>query len=489
MPTSASPAAGQDLQTLLAVARKYLQQKNLLEAAKSYFLVTRLHPDCLEAYCQLAVVLSESNFLPEASACIQRAIQLKPKQPKLRLFQGSILKRLGRFDEAADCCRQEIQIDPTDADAHYNLGLVLQNLDRSEEAITAFQTALHLRPGYVDALLNLGLVQRQSGKTDDAIRCFQEAVRREPQNPEAHWEFGTTLLSLGEFKTGWPEYEWRWQLKNFTTPAARFSQPRWDGSELHGQRILLHCEQGYGDIIQFARYATLVARRGGEVILGCPPALSSLLKTVPGVSEIATTPGGLEFDVHAPLMSLPAIFATTVANIPATGPYLTAPPGPPAGVLPAAPGFKVGIVWAGDPANKNDRRRSVTLEHFLPLVKMPGIICYSLQVGARTADLNHPEFAGRIVELGGGFHDFADTARAVAELDLIITVDTALAHLAGALGKPVWLLLPYEAEWRWMLEREDSPWYPTMRLFRQSAPGDWKGLFERLLLALPTRAG
>jgi hypothetical protein len=364
--------------------------------------------------------------------------------------------------------------------------LVLQNLDRSEEAIAAFQTAVHLRPHYCDALLKLGFILRQNLKTTAALECFKEAARLDPHNPETHWELSTTLLSLGEFKRGWPEYEWRWRLKDFTTPPAQFPQPRWDGAALNGRRILLHCEQGYGDTIQFARYATLVARRGGEVILGCPEPLRTLLETIGGVREFTTTRSGLEFDLHAPLMSLPAILGTTLTNIPATVPYLTAPSGPLAEKLHPAPGYKIGIAWAGDPAHKNDQRRSLPLEHFLPLVKRPGILCYSLQVGGRTADLNHPEFAGKIVELGGGFRDFADTARAVAEMDLIITVDTALAHLAGALGKPVWVLLPYEAEWRWMLHREDSPWYPTMRLFRQSAPGDWKHLFERLLSALPT---
>jgi cytochrome c-type biogenesis protein CcmH/NrfG len=485
MLTSAPAPAVPELLSLLAAARKHLEQKNLLVAAKAYFEITRLHPDCLEAYCQLAVVLSETNFLPEAAACIQRAIQLHPRQPRLRLFHGGILKKLGHFREAAECCRQEIQIDPANADAHYNLGLALQNLDESAAAIAAFQNALRLRPGYVDALLNLGFIWRQNLHTAEALNCFQEAVHREPNHPEAHWELGTTWLSLGRFEAGWPEYEWRWQLKNFTTPAAQFPQPRWDGSDLNGRRILLHCEQGYGDIIQFARYAALVAGRGGKVILGCPEPLRLLLNTVPGVSEVTTKPGAIPFDVHAPLMSLPAIFGTTLATVPAAIPYLTAPSHPPETKAPTGPGLKVGIVWAGDPTHKNDRRRSAPLEHFLPLIQHPGILCHSLQVGKRTADLARPEFAGKIIELGGGFRDFSDTARAVAEMDLILTVDTAVAHLAGALGKPVWVLLPFEAEWRWMLQREDSPWYPTLRLFRQPAPGDWRHVFERVLAALP----
>jgi len=486
MLTSALPAAAPDLPSLLAAARAYQQQNNLLEAAKSYFLATRLHPDCFDAYFQLAGVLSSLNLLAEASTCIQQAIQLRPRQPKLRMFQGGLLKQLGRFNEAADCCRQEIQIDPNNADAHYNLGLVLQNLDQPQDAITAFKSAIRLRPGYIDALVNLGFVLRQNGKATDALRCFQKAVRLDPKNPESHWELATTLLSLGNFPAGWREYEWRWRLKDFTTPAAQFSQAQWDGADLGGRRILLHCEQGYGDIIQFARFATLVARRGGKVILGCPKPLCTLLNTLADVSEITTSPRDVLFDVHAPLMSLPAILGTTLANLPATIPYLTAPPASAGENIHPAEGYKIGIVWAGDPSHKNDRRRSVPLENFLSLVKTPGIVCYSLQVGKSAVDLNQPEIAGQIIDLGGGFQDFADTARAIAQMDLLITVDTAVAHLAGALGKPVWVMLPFEAEWRWMLKREDSPWYPSMRLFRQAAPGDWKELFIRLLSAVKT---
>ena len=214
-----------------------------------------------------------------------------------------MLKRLDRFAEAAACCRRELQLDPANPDAHYNLGLVLQNLDQPDEAAAAYRQALRLRPDYVDALVNLGSILRDQGRPQEALPRFEQAVERQPQNAEAHWELCTTLLALGRFERGWKEYEWRWRMKDFTTPPARYAQPLWDGSNLGGRRILLHGEQGFGDIIQFAGYATLVAARQGQVILACPAGLRPLLETVPGVHEVVTNRAALPcFDCHAPLM-------------------------------------------------------------------------------------------------------------------------------------------------------------------------------------------
>jgi Tfp pilus assembly protein PilF len=470
-----------NVRDLLAVAQRDSQQNRLIEAARNYLAVTRLQPDCFEAFCQLGIILNRLNQLNEAVPCLQTALRLNPECPQLHLFLGGILKKLGRFEAAAACCRREIEMDPANADAHYNLGLVLQNLERPEEAMAAYQKAIELRPGYADALVNLGFVLRQALKTEAALRCFEAAVRYEPQSARAHWERCATLLALGDFARGWPEYEWRWKQKNFASPPPQFSQPRWDGSALDGRRIFLYPEQGYGDTIQFARYAPLVAQRGGEVIMGCPPPLRPLMETVRGVREVATSRANLPlFDVYAPLMSLPVIFKTTLEAIPAEIPYL-APPRDDFKVENTNSGaFKVGIVWAGEPSHQNDRNRSASPACFLPLLELPGIRCHSLQVGERVKELSHPQIAGRITELGSRFRDFGDTAQAVAQMDLIISVDTCVAHLAGALGKPVWTLLPFEAEWRWLLQREDTPWYPTMRLFRQPQPGNWSLVVERI---------
>jgi tetratricopeptide (TPR) repeat protein len=468
-------------EALLRDARLHLQHRRWIEAAKGFLQVTRRQPNCFEAFWQLGLILNHLNQCDEALLCLRNAARLAPRHPKVNLVLGAVLKKLGRFEEAAACCRQETQIDPANADAHYNLGLALQNLDRLEEAAAAYQRAVDLRPDYADALVNLGSVLRQQGHPEAAADRFAEAVRQQPQNPEAHWELGSTLLSLGRFEAGWTEYEWRWKLKDFTTAPAQFAQPLWDGSDLGGRRILLHCEQGYGDTIQFARYATLVAARQGRVIVGCPQPLRGLIETIPGVSLVVTSRETLPpFDVHAPLLSLPAIFGTTLQTVPAQVPYLT----PPAtGFLPGLqkmPGLNVGIAWAGASIHRNDRNRSLALDWFQPLFRMDRIRWHSLQVGSRAADLKRLGLVETLCDLGSRFDDFGDTARAVAALDVVISVDTAVAHLAGALGKPVWTLLPFEAEWRWMTGREDSPWYPTMRLFRQASPGDWKGLLEHV---------
>jgi len=474
---------------LLRAARVHLQRRQLVEAAKGFLEVTRRQPNCLEACWQLGLILNHLNQSDEALLCLRNAARLAPDHPKLNLLMGAVLKKLRRFEEAAVCCRREIQLDPGNADAHYNLGLVLQNLDRLEEAAGAYQRTLELRPDYADALVNLGTVLRQQSKPEAAARRFEEAILREPQNAEAHWELCATLLSLGRFEAGWKEYEWRWKLKDFTTPPAQFEQPLWDGSDLDGRRILLHCEQGFGDTIQFARYATLAARRHGRVIVGCPQPLRCLIETIPGVCQVVTSRENLPpFDVHAPLMSLPAIFGATLSSIPADIPYLRPPPNGFRLGDGEAPGLKVGLAWAGAPVHRNDRRRSMSLEWLLPLTHVTGIHWHSLQVGGRAADLVRLNPKGTIIDLGSRFHDFGDTAQAITQLDLVISVDTAVAHLAGALGKPVWTLLPHDAEWRWMIGRDDSPWYPTMRLFRQTSPGDWQGLLERVGRELETLA-
>lgn len=483
-----SPSVERRVRDLLAAAQRHRDANRPLEAAKTYFEVTRLRPDCFEAHGQLGVLLNRLNQPEEAALCLEAALRLNPGYPGLNLLLGGVQKRLGRFEEAATCCRREIAQQPGNADAHYNLGLALHNLGRHAEAIAAYKNALTLRPAYVDALVNLGSVLRQCRRTEEALRAFDEAVRREPLNPEAHWELGATLLALGHFERGWTEYEWRWKQKDFASPTPQFTQPRWDGSELGGHRIFLHTEQGYGDIIQFARYATLVARRGGKVILGCPQPLRSLMETVSGVSEVITRRNDLPpFDVQAPLLSLPAIFGTSLATVPAEVPYLS----PPQRDFPVEDaddtGFKIGFVWAGDPAHKNDRNRSASLESFLPLLQRPDVRCYSLQVGNAVEALKHRAVDLKVTGLGSRFRDFGDTAAAIAKMDLVVSVDTSVAHLAGALGKPVWTLLPYEAEWRWLVDREDSPWYPTMRLIRQSEPGNWQQVIERVIEELGRR--
>jgi tetratricopeptide (TPR) repeat protein len=444
------PAVG-DPRQLLPAARQLLHDRRFPEAGRAFAAVLAVQPDCVEALAQLGQLLFQANELPAALGCLQQAARISPQMPGLNALMAAILRKLGRLDESAVCCERESRISPNDPDAHYNLAL--------------------------------GRSLRQARQTEAALDCFTAAVRLAPSDSRAHWELGTTQLALGQYRAGWKEFEWRWKLPDFTTPPPRYEQSQWDGQDLGGQRIFLHCEQGYGDVIQFSRYATLVAARAGHVMLGCPKPLQPLMETVPGVAEVVTTRQDLPpFDTHAPLMSLPSIFGTTLETIPATIPYLhprvsTSSRGKWVEDLPEK---KVGIVWAGSSAHPNDANRSLPLKFLKPLLELPGIRWHSLQVGEAAQALAHPDFAGKVVNLGSRFGDFHDTAEAINELDLVLAVDTAVAHLAGAMGKTVWLVLPYEAEWRWMTAREDSPWYPTIRLFRQSSPGNWEELLERV---------
>ncbi len=466
-------------------------QGRALEAAKLFVAVLQQQPDCFEAHCRLGTALRELNRLDAAVQCLEAAIRLRPSYPRLHLLLGAIHKQAGNLEAAAQCCRLELALEPRNADAHYNLGLALQNLRRPVEAMAAYRQALALRPNHVNTLINQALLYQEQPELDAAIACCEQVLRLEPAHAEAHWQLGTALLAKGQWERGWPEYEWRWKLKDFTTPAGAFPQPLWDGCELGGRRILLHSEQGYGDVIQFIRYAPLVAQRGGEVLLGCPEALTALLARAPGVSRVATGRAGLPaFDFHAPLLSLPAIFRTTQATVPAKVPYLT----PPKEVFPIGPTeagcLKVGLAWAGDAKHKNDHNRSMPVTHFGPLMGLPGVQWFSLQAGPRASDLAQVPWANRLTDLGARFANFDQTASAIVQLDLVISVNTAVAHLAGALGKPTWTLLPFAGEWRWMVHRSDSPWYPTLRLFRQSQPGDWPGLMDRVrgaLAQLPSR--
>jgi Flp pilus assembly protein TadD len=473
---------------LLQAARQLLQEQRPVEAARAFAAVLAVQPDCVEALAPLGQLLLQANEWPAALGCLQQAAKISPEMPRLNALMAAVLRKLGRREESALCCERECRISPHDADAHYNLALARQTLQRIPEAIAAYRTALRLRPDYVDALLGLGRSLRQDRQPEAALDCFTEAVRLAPSEARAHWELGTTQLALGDYRAGWKGFEWRWKLPDFTTPPPRYEPPPWDGRDLGGQRIFLHCEQGYGDVIQFSRYATLVAARGGRVMLGCPKPLQRLMETVPGVAEVVTTRENLPpFDTHAPLMSLPAIFGTTLETIPAPVPYLhprvataSTTKWVEANRVDEGPGKKVGVAWAGSTVHPNDANRSLPAALLKPLLTLPGIRWHSLQAGAAAQVLAHPDFAGKVVDLGSRFADFHDTAEAIRELDLVIAVDTAVAHLAGAVGKTVWLLLPYEAEWRWMTVREDSPWYPTMRLFRQATPGNWEELLERV---------
>jgi tetratricopeptide (TPR) repeat protein/glycosyltransferase involved in cell wall biosynthesis len=442
--------------------------------------VLTLRPKDPEAHNNLGNALQAAGEFAAAIDCYQQALTLQPDSPAFYNNLGAALQELGRNEASIAAYQQALTLKPDYADAYYNLGNALKDQDRFEDCVAAYQQALRLQPNYSEAYNNLGLVLYELGKIEQAIVVYQQALALKPDYPDAHLNLSLSLLLAGDLARGFREYEYRWQVqgKNFKPPRA-FAQPLWDGSDLSGKTILLHAEQGFGDTIQFIRYAPLVTQRGGRVVVECQAALIRLIQPMSAIDQIVPAGSDLpKFDVHAPLLSLPYLLQTTLDAIPAE-PYLV----PPQSTVPLdGTGLKIGIVWAGSPDHQNDRRRSCPLAHFLNLLNVPGTQFYSLQKGARSADL--PQAAGHIQDLSAQLSDFADTAAAIGQLDLVITVDTAVAHVAGAINRPVWVLLSFAPDWRWLQHRRDSPWYPTMRLFRQSAPGDWAGTIAQVKIAL-----
>lgn len=347
-----------------------------------------------------------------------------------------------------------------------------------DEAIVAYHRALVDDPGHVLSHCGLGVALVERGEAEAGISSYLRALETDPWHADTRFNYSLALLLLGEFEKGWSEYEWRFKQKKYRDEVLRFASPAWDGSSLEGKSILLRGEQGIGDTIQFVRYAKTIADAGGRVIIECQPSMKRLLENI---SEVDSVIGRGEdippCDAHVSLMSLPHVLGTTLETIPDEVPYLSAPEGQtsPGEGDGEGKGIKVGLVWAGNPDHENDRKRSIPLEKFASVLETGGVRFYGLQVGERKEDIERCGFQGRITDLSGELTDFADTAAAIAHLDLIISVDTAPAHLAWAMGRPVWTLLPFAPDWRWMLGREDSPWYPTMRLLRQGSAGDWAG--------------
>jgi tetratricopeptide (TPR) repeat protein len=426
--------------------------------------------------------------LKEAARLYGQALILSPNIPDIYNNLGVALRALGKAEASAACYHRVLALNPDNGSAYTNLGNVLRQLGRFEAAVDSHRRAVELSPDSADAPYNLGLALRDTGQLDEALECFAETLAIDPDHAGGHWDRALTLLQNGDLHEGFEEYEWRWKFDS--NPARDFSQPQWDGADLGGKTILLHQEQGFGDMIQFARYIPLVKERGGTIIVEAQPQLSRLFSTINGVGQVINADADLpRFDVWAPMLSLARIFGTTLDTVPATVPYLTAPEAF-AGPLPVtlSPRLKVGIAWAGSITHQNDARRSCPFEHFTELMGLADVALYSLQTGRAAADIARHGCEAFVTDLGGKMNDFADTAAVIGQLDLVITVDTAVAHLAGAMGKPVWVALPHPGDWRWMQGADTSPWYPTMRLFRQPAPGDWASVFETLKAALATEA-
>lgn len=494
-----------------------------LEGARAALAqLVKLKPDDWSAHNALGAVLREMDQLDDAKAHIKRALALNPESVEARSNLGAVLRDEGRLDEARGCLEQAVALGPDHFDALNNLGTVLRRFGRLEEARLALEKALSLAPRSADALSNLGNVLADKGKLNDAVLCYERAIALHPNRSEsynnlgnalrdlgkprdgllcyeraltlqpeyadAHWNRSLVQLLLGNFSEGWRNYEWRNRRRK--GGGRGFSQSQWHGEPLAAKRILLHAEQGLGDALQFLRYAPMVQAAGGAVLLEVPACLRTLAEEMPGVTGVIVKGDPLpEFDCHCPLMSLPLAFDTTLETIPAKMPYLSIPHRAKEKAEARAwpeDGVRVGLVWCGSPVNSRDRWRSIPLALFESLFALPNVRFFSLQVGSGSEQLS--TMAVPITDLTATIEDMADTAALITHLDLILTVDTSVAHLAGALGRPVWVPLPFANDWRWLQDREDSPWYPSMRLFRQAEPGDWKSVIERVRTSLATLA-
>lgn len=416
----------------------------------------------------------------EALASFDRALALRPDRAPMWSSRGRVLQEAGRVEEALASFESALRLRPGDVDSLCDLGDALQSLGRDADALARFDEALAVDPRSVPALTNRGNVLAALGRHDEALASFRQALALSPEDPEVLWNMGLVLLALGEYASGWPLYEQRWKAPSLKMAPRESDRPRWQGWEvLEGRSVLLHAEQGFGDAIQFIRFAREVAARGAMVTVACAPALQRLFLQADGVRQVMV-PGRdplPDFDFHAPLMSLPQALGTKLVSLPAP-PYLAAPQAAPRWLERPGPGLRVGLAWFGNPEFPQARLKACPAHLLAPVVATPGCRFVSLQLGAARADV--AELGPGVVDAGDELRDFADTAAIVAALDLVITIDTAVAHLAGALSKPVWILLPFAADWRWLVGRDDSPWYPSARLYRQAVPGDWTPVLARV---------
>lgn len=448
-------------------------------AAAHYAQALRLRPDYAEAHNNLANILKSARKLEEAIPHYRRALEIQPDYADAAINLAMLLQGQGQNEEAVGLYRRALAREPDSTEALHNLALLLQQQGDLAEAVALYHRVLEVDPQRDADYTNLGVCRYDQGQIKEAMACWQRALKLNPDQPAAHWNRALAWLWAGNYEYGWSEFEWRWKLD----PLPLYHQSPWDGRPFPDRTLLLFAEQGLGDTLHFVRYAALAKERGGRVILLCQPSLVRLLRTGPGIDEVlpfqANPPPS---DWQVPLLSLPRVFKTTLDNVPHEIPYLYASQTPPGAHPPEQPRRpRVGLVWEG---SRICGPRVCPLASFLPLLKRTDVAWVSLQKGVTAAQLAALAPGVSIQDWGRRFDDFMDTAEAVAQLDLVISIDTSVAHLAGAMGKPLWVVLPVAPLWRWLGERTDSPWYPTARLFRQRKMGDWAAVMEEVDRAL-----
>ena len=509
----------------LKQAVHYHQAGNFHQAQTLYREVLVFDPQNPDAFHLLGLAAYQQGETREAEDLVRRAISLDGQAPLFHLSLGNVLSGRGKSNEAIESFRQALRLEPRLAEGHYNLanelfkrnqieesifhyqealrmkpdlaeghynlGKAFEKLDKLEEAEASYRRALKRKPDYFDAWFNLAISLSDQCKLRDAQRCYQQALAMKPDDVDANWNLSLIFLLSGNLKEGWKKYEWR--LKQPKYRFLKSQKERWQGKEAPDKTLLVRAEQGLGDVLQFIRFIPLLKPRVGRLLFECQPSLTRLLRNFSGIDEIYSrnadlSPPDVPYDVDSPLLSLPGILEVTLDSIPADAPYILPEKERveewKQRIPPEAGQLKIGIVWAGHVGHKGNTKRSTSLLSWAPLAGIGGLTFFSLQIGEAAAEGLNPPPGMNLVDLTDSIADFADTAAFLSLLDMVISVDTAVAHLAGAMATPVWTLLPFAHDWRWLLGRRDTPWYPTMRLFRQRVPGDWKGVFEAVARTL-----
>ncbi len=477
----------------LQIGWKRHQAGDVRGAEHVYRQVLDVAPNNENAWCFLGMACHDQARYQDAVAAYDRALGIRENFPIALSNLGNTLRQLGRVDEAIASCLKALEYKPDYATAYNNLGVAYVAKGELEQAKLTFERSLELMPGGALAHANLGAALVRQGDFAAGTAQSEAALKIDPKYAEAHKNLAIVWLLMGDFERGWPKYEWRWQCPGSSLPPLK--QPRWDGASLDGKAILLVAEQGLGDTLQFVRYAQRLQNEGGRVFVAAQKPLLSILNSCPGIDELVALGGPYpEFDTWAPLLSVPGLRNTTLASIPAEVPYLSPDPGLVAKWaqrLAEFPGFRIGIAWQGSPDFHADQQRSVLLERFAPLAKVPGVRLMSLQKGVGREQVAELPDDFEVIDFGDELDAdagaFMDTAAILENLDLCISTDTSIPHLAGAMGAETWLALSLSPDWRWLLDRDDSPWYPSMRLFRQRTFGDWGEVFERMAVALRER--
>ena len=458
--------------------------RRLAEALESYDRALALRPNFAMAHYNRGRVLQDLNRQDEALASYDRALAARPQFAEALSNRGNVLLELNRRTEAVASYDRAVDVRPDFAEAFSDRGRRWKSWP-VREAVASFDRAIALKPAYSDAFSNRGIVLRQLHRFDEALADFASAIAASPSNPEAHFGEAEVRLLRADFDRGWKEYEWRSQAQQLRHSQRNFARPLWLGQhEIAGKTILLHAEQGLGDTIQFCRYVPLVAQRGARVVLEVQDSLKELMSSLAGASEVVASDAVLpEFDLQCPLLSLPLAFGTRLETIPSAVPYLQASSSAAAKWdtrLGPNHRLRVGLAWSGRPM---PRHRSIPLGSLLSLLDMDATFV-SLQKDVKPEEASILSERSDLLHFGDDLQDFSETAALIANMDLVISINTSVAHLAGALAKPIWVMLPFTPDWRWLLDRNDSPWYPTARLFRQDETRSWEGVIARVREAL-----